>query len=139
MESGIVARRRSIGSRRRRTIARLTSMKLSRSSAAKRGYAVSGVWQTSASSGATAAAIRAPARATGTSAGAALTLGLRRPVSLHRGAGTAVDEDRELRRLAQDPVGVELGVGVSALAEEGLVEDLLAGERRRLRLHDLHQ
>ena len=56
-DSGTLARIRSTGASSRCTMPRLASMKPRRSRATKRGYAVSGTWQTSVSSGATRAAI----------------------------------------------------------------------------------
>src|SRR5438132_4753664 len=60
------------------------------------------------------------------------------PTGLHRRAGTAVDEHGMSGGLALEPVGVELRVGPAAFAQEGLVEDLPAGERWRLGAQDLH-
>src|SRR5579884_1855096 len=56
----------------------------------------------------------------------------------HRAAGAAIDVDRVLRRLALEPVGVQLGLRPPPFAQKGFVEDLAACERWRLGAQDLH-
>src|SRR6202023_1371591 len=48
------------------------------------------------------------------------------------------DVHRVLRRLALEPVRVELGLSPSACSQKRLVENLLPGERRWLRAENLH-